>query len=43
MIAASGGMNSATTDMITAARIEKRQIKVQDSTIRTRQTPIRVK
>ena len=31
-MAASGGMKSATTDMITAARMEKRQITVQDST-----------
>jgi hypothetical protein len=42
-IAASGGMNSATADMITAARIENRQISVHESTIRSRQAPIRAK
>jgi hypothetical protein len=42
-MAANGGMTSAITDIITAARIENRQIRVQDSTIRTRQTPIMMK
>jgi hypothetical protein len=43
MIAANGGMTSATADITTAARMENRQITIQASTIRTRQTPIMTK
>jgi len=42
-MAANGGMTSATADMMTAARTEKRQITIQASTISSRQTPIMTK
>jgi len=42
-IAANGGMHSATADITTDARIEYRQMRVQASTISTRQVPIMMK